>query len=160
MSGSRLLGICLLLGGWLALSPAVQAAGFGDIPIPNPATPEQAENCVEPTEIMRREHMKFLYQQRDRTVIDGERNGKYSLIGCMDCHNPVTAGGEAPGYGEPDHFCSSCHAYASVDIDCFECHADRGYGQLENRVPSTAWKDGSKLTAATLQRRLENTGGD
>jgi len=153
MRGSRSLRLGLLLGGWLTLCVTAQAAGFGDITIPKPASPNQAQNCVEPTEIMRREHMKFLYQQRDRTVIDGERDGKYSLVGCMDCHNPVSPTGEAPGYGDPDHFCSACHAYVSVKIDCFECHADRGYAE-------NVWDNPTKLTAATLGRRLEADGGD
>ena len=160
MRGSRTSGYLLLLGGWLALCATVQAAGFGDITIPQPASPKQAQNCVEPTELMRREHMKFLYQQRDRTVIDGERNGKYSLAGCMDCHNPVSPTGEAPGYGDPDHFCSACHAYTSVKIDCFECHADRGYGKQRSGATANAWDKGTKLTAATLQHRLETDSGD
>jgi hypothetical protein len=161
MRGFRISSYFLLLCGCLVLSAATQAAGFGDITIPKPATPKQAENCVAPTEIMRREHMKFLYKQRDRTVIDGERNGKYSLTGCMDCHNPVSATGDAPHYGDPDHFCSACHAYTSVKIDCFECHADRGYGTTrQNSASANAWDDGDKLTSVTLQRRLETDGGD
>ena len=160
MRGYRISGYFLLLCAWLVLPAAAQASGFGDITIPNPATPKQAENCVEPTEIMRRQHMKFLYQQRDRTVIDGERDGKYSLAGCMDCHNPVSAVGDTPRYGDPDHFCSACHAYTSVKIDCFECHADRGYGPRQSNASANAWDDGSKLTAATLGRRLEADGGD
>jgi len=167
MDSTGLFRISLLLGGWLALTalllPAAGRAdgsGFGAISIPEPATPAQADKCVEPTEIMRREHMHFLYQQRDRTVLDGERDGKYSLVGCMDCHNPVSAAGEAPHYGDADHFCSVCHAYASVSIDCFECHADRGYGTQQSEVSDKAWDDAGKLTAATLQRSLETGNGD
>jgi hypothetical protein len=160
MDGSRPPRLGLTLCAWLALCATAQGAGFGDITIPQPATPKQARNCVEPTEIMRREHMKFLYRQRDRTVIDGERDGKYSLVGCMDCHNPVSPAGAAPAYGDPDHFCSACHAYASVKIDCFECHADRGYGEGRSGSAANALDDGSRLTAATLGRRLENGSGD
>ena len=154
----------LLRGILLALlaAGAVRAdgSGFGAVGIPDPPRPAQAENCVEPVEIMRREHMKLLVRQRDRTVIDGERNGKYSLVGCMDCHNPVTATGEAPGYEDADHFCAACHAYASVDIDCFECHADRGYGQYQGGASSKAWETDSTLTAVTPRRRPETDGGD
>jgi hypothetical protein len=25
----------------------------------------------------------------------------------------------------PQHFCRSCHDYAAVKVDCFECHASR-----------------------------------
>jgi len=156
-----------LLALWLAAAltalPAAataQGSGFGAIDIPEPARPAQAENCVEPVEVMRREHMHLLLRQRDRTVIDGERDGKYSLVGCMDCHNPVTPAGEAASYGEPDHFCTACHAYTSVEIDCFECHADRGYGQQQSGVSSKAFDEGATLTAATLQLRLEADSGD
>jgi hypothetical protein len=159
--------ISLLLGAWLALLPVAMAgaaqpaaSGFGEVAIPQPQRPAQAENCVEPVEVMRREHMTLLHRQRDRTVIDGERDGKHSLVGCMNCHNPVTAGGEAPAYGDPDHFCSACHAWTSVDIDCFECHADRGYGAPENGISASPWDDGTALTAATARRRLEIDGGD
>ncbi len=167
MALTGLFRFTVLLGAWLALTallmPAAgQAAGsgFGAVAIPEPALPAQAENCVEPVEIMRREHMHLLLQQRDRTVIEGERDGKYSLVGCMDCHNPVTETGEAASYGDADHFCSACHTFASVSIDCFECHADRGYGARQGGASSNAWDDGSQLTAATLQRRLEAGGGD
>lgn len=158
--------LTLLLGAWLAMPAGMasaaqpDASGFGDIAIPDPPRPAQAENCVEPVDVMRRQHMVLLDRQRDRTVIDGERNGKYSLVGCMNCHNPVTAGGEAPGYGEADHFCSTCHAYASVEIDCFECHADRGHDMPGDGYSKNAWDADSILTAATARRRLEIDGGD
>ena len=162
-----LLRFSLLLGAWLALTalllPAAgqaDSSGFGAVVIPEPALPARAKNCVEPVEIMRREHMHLLDEQRDRTVIDGERDGKYSLVGCMDCHNPVSASGEAASYGDEEHFCSACHSFASVKIDCFECHADRGYGAQQGSVSSNAWENGSRLTAATLQQRLEADSGD
>ena len=146
-----MLRLTLLLAA-LALAPAAAetpASGFGAVAIPQPSKPELAAECVEPVDVMRREHMNLLDHQRDRSVVDGERDGKYSLVGCMDCHNPVDATGEAPRYEDEQHFCTACHAYASVDIDCFQCHADRGYGQA-----------GQTLGAATLQLRLENTGDD
>jgi predicted CXXCH cytochrome family protein len=107
------------------------ASGFGEIAIPTPDKPSTAELCVEPTDVMRRDHMKFLDHQRDLTVIDGDRGSKYSLAGCMDCHNPAGQSGKIIRYEDPEHFCAECHAYASVKIDCFECHADRGLGKLQ-----------------------------
>jgi hypothetical protein len=38
----------------------VASSGFGEIAIPNPQKPANAEQCVEPVEVMRRDHMKFL----------------------------------------------------------------------------------------------------
>ena len=33
--------------------------------------------------------------------------------------------GNAITVAEPEHFCRSCHDYAAVTIDCFQCHASR-----------------------------------
>ncbi len=137
------------------------SSGFGEVVIPSPQKPISADQCVEPVDVMRRDHMKFLDHQRDATVIGGERDGKYSLVGCMNCHNPGSASGEVIRYPDPQHFCTECHAYASVKIDCFECHADRGLEkrQQSRLAPATpAWdSNGSSLSASTLTRRLESS---
>lgn len=87
---------------------------------------EKAEECVEPTEDMRRNHMVYLDQHRDATVIEGIRTKKHSLNECINCHVSTTkADGEALHYPDKEHFCASCHTYAGVKIDCFQCHADR-----------------------------------
>jgi predicted CXXCH cytochrome family protein len=137
----------------------VAASSFGKIAIPSPQKPANAEQCVEPVAVMRRDHMKFLMHQRDETVINGERKTSYSLVGCMNCHNPANTSGEVVRYEDPQHFCAECHAYTSVKIDCFECHADRGLEQQQqSRLDSaiTAWDiSGAGLDASTLIRRLE-----
>ncbi len=158
----------VLLLALLAALPAgiLQAAdeassGFGNIAIPDPVRPATAQECVEPVEVMRRDHMKFLDHQRDVTVIDGERGSKYSLVGCMNCHNPPRADGEIVRYEDPQHFCAECHAYASVKIDCFECHADRGLENLEQSSLAPAWRGArSGLDAATLGLRTRGGDGD
>ena len=76
--------------------------------------------CVEPVADMRRNHMDYLKHQRDETMHGGVRGAKYSLKACIECHasqqtNSVTAA--------PTNFCISCHSYAAVKVDCFECHA-------------------------------------
>ena len=79
---------------------------------------EKGEICVAPTEEMRRDHMKMLFHQRDQTVQRGIRDSRFSLKNCIDCHaNPKT--NSVLG---KDGFCASCHAYAAVKMDCFECH--------------------------------------
>ena len=148
---SSLLRLATLL--WLVAGTGATLAA-GDVPVPTPAKPAGAEQCVEPVEVMRREHMHLLDHQRDATVIDGERGGKYSLVGCMNCHNPVQPGGEIVRYEDPEHFCAECHNYTSVRIDCFECHADRGY----EPVSTSGLGDPENLTAATLRLRLEADG--
>ena len=80
---------------------------------------ERGEACVAPTGEMRRDHMKMLLHQRDRTVRQGLRETRFSLKGCIDCHAGRASGSVLGAEG----FCSSCHAYASVSIDCFECHS-------------------------------------
>ena len=85
-----------------------------------PATKiERAGACVAPTEEMRRNHMEMLQHQRDRTMRQGIREPRFSLKNCVECH----AGRETGSVLGRDGFCSSCHAYASVSIDCFECHS-------------------------------------
>ena len=80
---------------------------------------DKGEKCVEPTEEMRRNHLEKILHQRDQTVHEGIRTTKHSHKNCIDCHaDPVT--NSVLG---KDGFCSSCHIYASVKMDCFECHS-------------------------------------
>ena len=79
---------------------------------------EQGDACVAPTGEMRRDHMTMLLQQRDRTLRQGQREPRFSLKNCVDCHASRQTGSVLG----KDAFCSSCHDYASVSIDCFECH--------------------------------------
>ena len=109
----------------LALLPLLAIAG-GRVPLPYiPAVPEEkGTQCVEDTDVMRRNHMEFILHQRDDTVHQGIRTKKHSLKGCIDCHVNPTEDGGYPDYGSEEHFCSSCHTYAAVNIDCFQCHND------------------------------------
>lgn len=79
---------------------------------------EKGDACVAPTAEMRRDHMTFLLHQRDRTMRQGLREPRFSLKNCVDCH----ASRETGSVLGKDGFCASCHSYASVKIDCFECH--------------------------------------
>lgn len=80
---------------------------------------EQGEKCVEPTSVMRRDHMKFILHQRDKTMHEGIRTTQHSLKNCVNCHaNPKT--NSVLG---KEGFCQECHAYAAVKIDCFSCHS-------------------------------------
>ena len=80
---------------------------------------ERGESCVAPVAEMRRDHMKMLLHQRDRTMRQGLREPRFSLKGCVDCHASQKTGSVLGNEG----FCSSCHEYAAVKIDCFECHS-------------------------------------
>lgn len=78
--------------------------------------------CVADSAFMRRNHMKLLKHQRDDTLRGGIRTGQYSLKTCIDCHASTTTN----SVNESDtNFCQSCHSYAAVKIDCFECHSNK-----------------------------------
>ena len=82
---------------------------------------DKAEQCVEPTEVMRRDHMQMILHQRDETMHQGIRTVKHSLKNCVNCHaDPKT--GSVLGH---NGFCESCHTYAAVTMDCFGCHTDK-----------------------------------
>jgi len=78
-----------------------------------------AKECVEPTALMRTQHMKILDIWRDDVVRKGERlykssNGKtYDMSlqnTCMDCHS------------NKSNFCDQCHNYMAVNPYCWDCH--------------------------------------
>ena len=83
------------------------------------------DKCVEPTEEMREHHMEYILHQRVDTLRHGIRTSKHSLKKCIECHNAPAKDGKVARFGEKDHFCSSCHTFAAVNVDCFECHADK-----------------------------------
>ena len=83
----------------------------------------EEQGCVEPTAEMRKNHMEYILDQRDATMHEGIRTRQHSLEECINCH--VSDAPDAPRVDSEKHFCNSCHTYASVSIDCFQCHADR-----------------------------------
>ena len=87
------------------------------------AKADKLKNCVEPTEVMRRNHFEFIKHQRNLTVHQGIRGSKYSLAGCVDCHARKDAEGKPVPVNSEGQFCDSCHDYAAVHIDCFSCHS-------------------------------------
>ena len=86
--------------------------------------PESAgAQCVEATSVMRSQHKKLLFAQRDKTVHQGIRSTTHSLTNCVACHANRDAMGHSIPVNGDDQFCESCHRYAGVRMDCFECHA-------------------------------------
>lgn len=96
----------------------------GRVPVPV-ISAGKGDACVADTDFMRRHHMDMLKHQRDDTVQQGIRTEQYSLKECVACHTVPGADGRAVTAESPQHFCSSCHNYVAVKIDCFECHASR-----------------------------------
>ena len=113
------------------LAAATVAGAEGRTPLPIvPAA--KGDQCVEDTATMRRGHMEMLKHQRDDTLRRGIRTTKYSLKECLACHVP-SADEKQVAFGGNEHFCSSCHNYAAVKIDCFQCHAAQPSGTTASR---------------------------
>jgi len=121
----------------LAVATALISAGLvhaddrraGRVALPTIKIEETGKTCVAPVEEMRRSHMTMLFQRRDRTLRQGVRESRFSLKGCVECH----AGRESGSVLGKDGFCSSCHSYAAVKIDCFECHTPLRQKKLAGR---------------------------
>lgn len=122
-----------IIAGQLATSVAFAAEAKKPASIGPTVKIHRGEKCVEPTDDMRRNHMKYILHQRDKTMHQGIRTTKHSLKNCVDCHaDPATNS----VLGQ-DGFCSSCHQYASVQIDCFSCHTDKRDKNAVAAVPAT-----------------------
>ncbi len=118
---------CMLL----VAAGTVAADNTTRVPLPE-ITKGKGEQCVEPVDVMRREHMNFIQHQRDQTVRKGIRadkeqsalteGPKYSLTGCVNCHTKRDDAGKYIPIDAEGQFCESCHKYTAVTIDCFQCH--------------------------------------
>ncbi len=114
-------GILMLVT--LALPLVVQGGGVPMPDVPKAKRHYSADSeCVAPVDEMRKNHMEYILHQRDETMHRGIRTPQFALEECINCHVPENTEVRA---GNPEHFCSSCHTYAAVKVDCFQCHADR-----------------------------------
>ena len=93
---------------------------------PKPDIPKgKGDQCVEDTDYMRKNHMELILHQRDETMYRGIRSKKHSLKECIECHAVNDNSGQPVSHLDSKHFCVQCHEYASVRIDCFDCHASK-----------------------------------
>ncbi len=120
----------VLFVGVLLLGFGVSSAGAGSARatddgslFPHPVKAFKGDQCVEPVDVMRRNHWKYLKHQRDETVRQGIRGAKYSLRQCIECH--AVPDKEAGGARTVRVFCGECHKFAAVNIDCFQCHTTK-----------------------------------
>ena len=111
---------------------------------------EKAGKCVEDTDLMRRDHMKFILHQRDQTVHAGIRTEKHSLKNCVNCH----ASSKTNSVLGKEGFCESCLTYASVSIDCFSCHTSAPEKNAAIRTGAVA--SGEKSPAQPPGQSLEH----
>ena len=133
----RLMRISIIFAGFMMLFPL---AGNAATPFPQIHEPE-GKKCVQPEDEMRRNHMNYILHQRDETMHKGIRTEKYSLAKCIDCHVEPNEKGEIASHDDEEHFCSTCHTYASVQIDCFECHADKPQKYIKRGKKNASLKD-------------------
>ena len=123
---TRFLRLTYVLIGFTLLS----TSAIAETPFPTIHEPtDESLKCIQPEDEMRRNHMNYIMHQRDKTVHEGIRSEaegeSYSLAKCIDCHVEPNEKGEIASADSEEHFCSTCHEYASVQIDCFQCHADK-----------------------------------
>ena len=110
----------VLIGLLLAVISSATIADGSNVP------PAKGAQCVEDPVWMRTHHFETVLHQRDETVLHGIRTKKHSLKNCIDCHITPNENGEYARYSNSEeHFCASCHNFAAVSVDCFQCHADR-----------------------------------
>lgn len=121
----------------LAFQSVMAATPLPNIPKAR-ASVSDTQQCVEPVEEMRKNHMNYILHQRDETMHRGIRTRQYALEECINCHAVTGPDGEFVRTDSDEHFCSSCHSYASVSIDCFQCHADRP--TRESTLPQLGWQ--------------------
>lgn len=115
------IGVLLVIGLAAAADSTGTQPATGRVPQPV-IEAARGGQCVEDPAFMRRNHMTLLKHQRDDTLRGGIRTGNYSLKACIACHASQTSGSVNVA---STNFCQSCHAYAAVKIDCFECHANK-----------------------------------
>ena len=114
--------VMVAVSAWAVGSVALAADAPGRTPKPVIERAAQGAQCVAEPALMRRNHMDLLKHQRDDTVRGGVRGAKYSLKECIDCHASAATGSVAKA---ETNFCVSCHSYAAVKIDCFDCHTPK-----------------------------------
>jgi len=116
----------VMIGSTLLSTSALVGSAAAETPFPTINEPtDESLKCIQPEDEMRRNHMNYILHERDETMHEGIRNEPGSLAACIDCHVEPNEKGEIAGIESKEHFCTACHEYAAVQIDCFQCHADR-----------------------------------
>ncbi len=146
------LRLLYVLIGFTLLSTSAQA----ETPFPTVHEPsDESLKCIQPEDEMRRNHMEYILHERDETMHEGIRNEPESLANCINCHVEPNDKGEIAGIDSKEHFCNACHQYASVQIDCFQCHADRPQKYINRADSRSSIKQQLKQTLAAHENADE-----
>lgn len=134
----------------VASADAHEESSHGRVPVP--VHPEaKGDKCVRNTAYMKRHHMDELKHQRNDTMRKGIRTKEMSLQNCIDCH----ASKETNSVLGKEGFCQSCHSYAAVKLDCFECHASKPKSAKPlHPVVSQAGKAGDSTLAGKMRQDM------
>ncbi len=112
-------GLALAVGG--APGGDARPEAVADRPEP------RGDACIhEDPERMRRVHMDRLHAHQDQGVREGRSDPEWNLQSCVRCHaapEAQQAASHGPSGSEDMAFCASCHEYAAVELDCFQCHS-------------------------------------
>ena len=117
----------------------------------------KAENgpCVGEPDFMRLNHMSLMQHDRDLRVQEGNSEIEYSLKECVACHVVRDDAGMPVSVESPDHFCSSCHNYTAVQIDCFSCHNSKPEEQeamsMINPHTKTAFQETPQINWSSIE---------
>jgi hypothetical protein len=133
-------GVLSAVAALAAIGSPAAVAGEGRTPKPV-VTIESPGKCVAPVEEMRRNHMDMLKHTRDKTLRDGVRGMKTSLNGCIECHASKKTGSVL---GSNENFCQSCHAFAAVKLDCWDCHQPKANYKATGTAPADHASAGAK----------------
>lgn len=118
---SGLLAALLAFGAFATASvDAHESSSSGRVALPVHSE-VSGDKCVRDTAYMKRHHMDELKHHRKETMRKGIRTTEFSLQGCIDCHADKKTNSVLGKEG----FCQSCHSYAAVKPDCFECHSSK-----------------------------------
>jgi hypothetical protein len=149
----------------LLVTSVANASSIGDFVVPG-SKAATVENCVEPTEYMRRFHFEVIRHQRDTTVYGGIRSTKHSMAGCVDCHVGYDAEKQPVAINGDGQFCQSCHEYAAVKLNCFDCHATIPEGEGWNHEAAAAHGHAHELgspgggVSPRMAQTISGTAGD
>lgn len=124
VSGLAVFVVAVTFPFWIGKVRGQEVKPFQSRPAPAGVT------CVLPKEQMRERHMALLKQWRDQVVRNEDRadvkllNGapmELSLTnGCMKCHAKEDCG----SHRAVATYCTDCHDYVGISIDCWTCHLD------------------------------------
>ncbi len=157
---SKVKRLCLVLGTAWCVMPTFAHGDelHADWKKTGNAKAVKLEQCVEDTEVMRRSHMQFLMHQRDETMHKGIRTKNHSLVNCIDCHANKNESGKFIPVNATGQFCQTCHAFAGVSMDCFQCHATKPRENMESAYLQPLLSPVVKKSAHTRQRDMTQFG--